>query len=114
MKFVSIWKPDASACAASPSQQEMAAMGQLINEMMQAGVLMDTGGVMNGGLSLRVRRDGDKVTVTDGPFTESKEVIGGYAVFKVNSKDEAVEWTRRFIALAGSGTAELHELGEFS
>jgi len=114
MKFISIWKPEATAWAAPPTQEEMAAMGALITEMMQAGVLMDTGGVMNGGLSLRVQRDGDKVTVTDGPFTESKEVVGGYAVFKVNSKDEAVAWTRRFTDLAGNGTAELHELGEFS
>ena len=113
MKFVAIWKP-AEISDAPPTQENMAAMGALINEMMQAGVLLDTGGVMNGGASMRVRRDGERITVTDGPFTEAKEVIGGYAVFKVASKDEAVEWTRRFLAVAGNGTSELHELGEFS
>jgi hypothetical protein len=112
MKFVSIWLPERMSTA-PPTQQQMDEMGALIGEMMQAGVLQDTGGVMNGGISMRVRRDGDKVTVTDGPFTEAKEVVGGYAVFKVASKDEAVEWTRRFVALAGNGTAELHEIGEF-
>lgn len=113
MKFIAIWKP-AESGDAPPTQAEMAAMGALIGEMMQAGVLLDTGGVMNGGASMRVRRDGDAITVTDGPFTESKEVIGGYAVFKVGSKDEAVAWTRRFLEVAGNGTSELHELGEFS
>jgi hypothetical protein len=115
MKFVSIWKVDqARLCAGPPSQEEYAKMGALIGEMMQAGVLMDTGGVMSGGASMRVRRAGSHVTVTDGPFTESKEVVGGYAVFNVKSKEEAIEWTRRFVECAGDGEAELHELAEFS
>jgi hypothetical protein len=113
MKFVSIWTCAPRMAAAMPTQAEMERMGALIGEMQQAGVLLDTGGVMNGGTSFRVRREDENVTVTDGPFTEAKEVVGGYAVLNVASKDEAEQWTRRFIACAGNGTAELHEIAEF-
>ncbi len=113
MKFVSIWTCPPSAFAAPPTQAAMERMGALIGEMQAAGALVDTGGVMNGGTSFRVRREDAKVTVTDGPFTEAKEVIGGYAVLNVASKAEAEQWTRRFVECAGNGTAELHEIGEF-
>ena len=94
MKFVSIWKPDPAVWAAEPDEKQMAAMGALIGELMSAGVLLDTGGVSDGGSSLRVQRAGGKVTVTDGPFAETKELVGGFAIFKVNSRDEAVALTR--------------------
>ena len=114
MKFVSIWKPNAAVWAAEPDEKQMAAMGQLIGELMGAGVLLDTGGVTDGGSSLRVQRAGGKVTVTDGPFTETKELVGGFAIFKVNSRDEAVALTRRFLEIAGDGASELHEVSEIS
>lgn len=113
MKFVSIWTCPPSAFAAPPTQGEMERMGALIGEMQQAGVLVDTGGVMNGGASFRVQSQGKKVTVTDGPFTEAKEVVGGFAILNVTSKADAEKWTRRFIECAGDGTAELHEIAEF-
>jgi len=113
MKFVSIWKPDAAVWSAPPDEKQMAAMGQLIGELMSAGVLLDTGGVSDGGTSLRVQRSAGKVTVTDGPFTETKELVGGFAIFKVNSREEAVALTQRFLEIAGDGTSELHEVGEF-
>jgi hypothetical protein len=114
MKFVSIWKPDPAVWAAEPDEAHMAAMGRLIGELMSAGVLLDTGGVTDGGSSLRVQRAGGKFSVTDGPFTETKELVGGFAVFKVNSREEAITLTRRFLEIAGDGTSELHEVGEFS
>jgi len=89
-------------------------MGRLIGEMMNAGVLLDTGGVMQDGESFRMRRAGASVSLTDGPFTESKEVIGGFAVLQVQSKDEATAWTRRFLECAGDGLVELHEVSELS
>ena len=115
MKFVSIWKPDPATFAGGPpSEEHIAEMNQLIGEMMSAGVLLDTGGVSDGGSSLRVNRSGGRVTVTDGPFTETKELVGGFAIFKVTSKDEAVALTRRFLEVAGDGMAELHEVSELS
>ena len=59
----------------------------------------------------RPARNG-KVTVTDGPFTETKEVIGGFALIDVKSKDEAIEWTRRFLDVAGDGESEVRQLNE--
>lgn len=112
MKFVSIWKVSPAAAGREPTQEQMAQMGQLIGEMMGAGVLVDTGGVMSRANGFRVRRSGESVTVTDGPFTESKEVVGGFAILKVDSKAEAERWTRRFVACAGDGEAELHEVTE--
>jgi hypothetical protein len=114
MKFVSIWKPDRAVWVAQPDEEHMAAMGRLINELMSEGVLLDTGGVSDGGSSLRVQRAGGKVSVTDGPFTETKEIVGGFAIFKVNSKDEAIALTRRFLEIAGDGMSELHEVSEIS
>lgn len=114
MKFVSIWKPDPAVWNGEPDEKQMAAMGELIGELMSAGILLDTGGVTDGGSSLRVQRAGGKVTVTDGPFTETKELVGGFAIFKVNSRDEAIALTQRFLEVAGDGTSELHEVGEFS
>lgn len=88
----------------------MATMGALINEMRAAGVLVDTGGVMPTSVSMRIRREGENVSITDGPFTESKEVSGGFAVLNVASKEEAIAWTRRFLALTGDGVTELFEV----
>lgn len=110
MKFVSVFKcsPDEMLC--DPSPEKMAAMGQLIGEMMSAGVLVDTGGVMPTSVSMRVRRSGANVSAVDGPFAESKEVVGGFAVLDVASKDEALAWTHRFLDCAGDGVCELFEV----
>ena len=62
----------------------------------------------------RVKLSGDKVTVIDGPFTESKELIASYAVFEVESMDEAVEWTTRFLKVLGGGECEIRPIFEAS
>jgi hypothetical protein len=95
----------------------MEAMGALIGEMSQAGVLLSTEGCAPSAKGVRVRRDGDKITVTDGPFTEAKELIGGFALIKVASKDEAIAWTKRFLQVAGDGESEVrlvHEESDFA
>ncbi len=88
----------------------MQQMGELIVEMKSKGVLIDTGGAMEGSLELRYSRKNGKDSVTDGPFTEAKEVVGGYALFEVGNRDEALAFTRRFLDVAGDGTCELHEV----
>jgi hypothetical protein len=110
MKFVSIFKYDPSAKTGPPSDENMAKMGHLIGEMMASGALVDTGGVLPTGVSMRVRREGDRVSSIDGPFAESKEVVGGYAVFDVATKDEVLALTRRFLDIAGDGVCELIEV----
>jgi hypothetical protein len=97
MKFFTFVK--SAENSGPPPQELMTAMGSFIEEAAKAGVLVDTGGLLPSAMGARVRLAGGKVTVTDGPFTEAKEVIGGYAIFNVKSKAEVMEWSRRFIEL---------------
>ena len=92
MKFLCIYKP-AKKEGTPPTQQEMDQMGKLIEEWTKSGVLLATEGCLPSALGARVRQSNGKVTVKDGPFTESKEIVGGFAPIRVNSKEEAVERT---------------------
>jgi hypothetical protein len=110
MRFLSIYKT--VECNTPPSPEEMAAMGKLIEEGMKAGWLLSTEGCLSTALGARVRRSENKVTVIDGPFTESKEVVGGFAILKANSKAEAIELTKYFLGHVGLGECELRQLYE--
>ena len=107
-RFMTIFR--AAEREAPPSQEEMAAMGQLIDEFVRDGKLVTTEGCLPSRLGARVRIEGGTVTVTDGPFTESKEVVGGFAILAADSKEEAIELTKRFLAVAGDGESEIREL----
>lgn len=109
MKFLSVYK---SVEKGPPTQEEMARMGKLVEESMKAGFLVATEGCMPSPSGARVRLSNNKITVTDGPFTESKEVIGGFAILKANSKEEAIEMARQFLQVAGEGECELRQLYE--
>src|SRR5262245_60963231 len=90
-----------------PTEAEMASMHKLIVEGMKAGWLLECEGVNFGTTGVRVHKAADgKVTVTDGPFAETKEVLGGYALLNAASKEEAVEHTRHFLEHVGQGTSE--------
>lgn len=82
-----------------PPQALMDAMGNLMIEATQAGVMVDTGGLAPTANSFRMRISKGKISMHDGPFTEAKEVVGGYAVLNLPSREAAVEWTRKFIDL---------------
>jgi hypothetical protein len=84
-----------------PSERLMKDMGKLIEEMTRSGQLVSTAGLRPTSEGLRVRLRGGKLTTVDGPFTETKEVIGGYAVLEAKSKAEAVELTKRFLMVHG-------------
>ncbi len=100
MRFLSLIK--INECAGQkPSEQLMADMGRLIEEMSKAGVLLDTAGLRPTSEGKRVRLSQGRQRVIDGPFTETKEVIGGYAMFEAGSMDEALEWTSRFLDVHG-------------
>jgi hypothetical protein len=99
------------------------AIGELEKDARKAGVFVDQGGLMPTASATRVHLSGGKITVTDGPFAEAKEVLGGFAIFNVKSKEEALEWTRRFIELhrehwpTWEGVSEIrqmYELEDFS
>ena len=110
MKFLSIYKT--AERSGPPCDQEIATMGKLIEEGMKAGWLVATEGCMPTALGARVRRDGGKLTVTDGPFTEAKEVVGGFAILNAGSKQEAIELTRKFLQIAGDGECEVRQVYE--
>jgi hypothetical protein len=111
MRFISIFTHEPVNRA--PTEAEMAAMGKLMEDAMKEGWLLSTEGVSFGNTGVRVHRSaGGKTTVTDGPFTESKEVIGGYALLQAASKEEIVKHTRRFLEVAGQGTCEIYPLYE--
>jgi hypothetical protein len=75
------------------------AMGEFINDALKRGVLKDTAGLKGTAEGVRVRSSGGKLRVMDGPFTESKEIIGGYALVEADSKEQAVEFARQFMEL---------------
>jgi hypothetical protein len=110
MRFLSIYK--SKERNTPPTPEEMSAMGKLIEEGMKAGWLLSTEGCMPTALGARVRRTSGKLTVTDGPFTESKEMVGGFAILKASSKKDAVELIRKFLEVVGEGECELRQLCE--
>ena len=113
MRVMTLWKPSGATLEAAvsglpPTQEEMERMGQLIGEMAAKGVLVMTDGLQPTSKgAARVRRQGSKITVVDGPFTEAKEVVAGYAIMEVADWDEAIELTKRFLECAGEGESEV-------
>jgi hypothetical protein len=82
-----------------PPPALLQAIGKLADEATKAGVFVETGGLAPTAQGTRVRLSNGKLSINDGPFTEAKEVVGGYAIFDVESKDEVMDWTRRFMEL---------------
>jgi hypothetical protein len=82
-----------------PPKQLMDAIANLAEEETKAGTMVGSGGLRPTGLGARVRLSGGQVTVTDGPFTEAKEIVGGYAQFELKSKQDAIESAVRFMEL---------------
>jgi hypothetical protein len=116
MRFMIIVKANAlSESGAMPDESLMAAMAAYHEGLMKAGVLLDAAGLRPSSKGWRVRFDGDKRTVVDGPFAEAKELIAGYTIIQVRSKEEAMEWSRRFPAPFGDkeiGEIEVRQLFE--
>ncbi len=111
MRFISIFTHE--PVNRPPTEAEMATMGALIEEGMKAGWLIATEGVNFSTTGVRVHKNaGGKVTVMDGPFAETKEVLGGYALLRAANKNEVVELTRRFLNVVGQGTCEIYQLHE--
>ena len=101
MRFLSMIRINENSGLA-PSKQLMEDMGKLMEEMTRNGTLVSTAGLRPTSEGARVRQRHGKQSVTDGPFTETKEVIGGYAVFEAKSMAEAIELTQRFLRVHGN------------
>ena len=112
MRFVLLYKSGKAETNEPPSPKEMEAVGRLVQEMAQAGVLLGTEGFEPSTKGARVRMNAGKFTVSDGPFTDRNGLIDGYAVVKVKSKSEAIEWSQRFLAAVGEGASEVRQLRE--
>lgn len=110
MKFLSIYKHVERNTP--PTPDEMASMGKLVEEGFKAGWLVATEGCLPSALGARVRMDGAKISVTDGPFTEAKEIVGGFAILKANSKEEAIQLAKDFLKVAGEGECEIRQIYE--
>lgn len=103
-----------------PEEPLLAAMAGYHEALMRAGVLLDASGLKPSADGWRIRYRGSARSVTDGPFAESKDMIAGYTLIQVNSREEALEWTRRFPNPAGEGVdaeievRQLFELDDFA
>jgi hypothetical protein len=110
MRFLSIYKTVERGVP--PTHEEMARMGKLVEDAMKAGYLLATEGCMPSVTGARVRSTNGKLTVTDGPFTESKELVGGFAILQTGSREEALEYAKQFLLVAGDGECELRQIFE--
>lgn len=99
MKFLSLVR--VAETGQKPTERLMNEMGKLIEEMIRNGSLVRTAGLRPTKEGVRMRSNHGKVSMTEGPFTETKEVIGGYAILEAPSMKEAIELTRRFLAVHG-------------
>lgn len=117
MKFMTLVKTSSTSKATTgPTQELMTGIMQMGMEAMQAGVMVENGGLLPIEFGASVSLAEGEVTVTDGPYSEAKEWVGGYAVYNVASKQEAVEWAVRFLELhkqfwpGWEGTVEVRQI----
>ena len=111
MKFLCLYK-SAKPEGTPPTEKDMAEMGKLIEEWMKSGRLLATEGCLPSALGARIRLSNGKFNVVDGPFTESKELVGGFALIRAASKAEAIEYTKELLKVAGDGETEIRQVYE--
>jgi hypothetical protein len=120
MRFMIIVKATKDSEAGKmPEEKMFASMAAYHEELVKAGILLDASGLQPSSKGWRIKYSGTKRTVSDGPFTESKELIAGYTLIQVKSRAEALEWTKRFPNPVGEGldaeieVRQLFELEDF-
>jgi len=118
MRFMIIRKADKQTEAEPtplPSEALLAAMGKYNEELVRAGAMLDGAGLQPSRKGARIKFSGGKPTVIDGPFAEAKELVAGYTIIQVKSREEAIEWVKRWPPLDGDGQVELElrQLYEF-
>ena len=110
MRVLALWYPEGDISA--PTQETMQKMGAFIEEAAKAGVLLDTGGWDPQAPATVITRKKGKVAVKDGPYTEAKEIIGGFAVMRFGSQTELVDWSTRFVEIAGDGHSVVRPIAD--
>jgi hypothetical protein len=112
MKYMALFRPTEEPVGL-PSEEEMAAMGTLIAEFTKEGVLVTMDGLASSATGAMIRQTNGKMTVTDGPFAETKELVAGYAILNAKSKAHMIELSKRIgKALGGDGLIEIRQLHE--
>ncbi len=110
MRVLALWYPEGDISA--PTHEMTAKMGEFMQEAMKAGVLLDTGGWDPSASATVITRKNGNVVVKDGPYTEAKEIIGGYAVMRFDSQDDLREWCTRFVNIAGDGRSVIRPIAD--
>jgi hypothetical protein len=110
MRFLGYTLADPSIPLPPPSPEMYAAMDELMAEATKAGVLVATGGFGPLEEATKVTYADGKFTVLDGPFAEAKELVGGWGLLECRDKDEAIEWTKRFLSIAGQGESTIRQV----
>jgi hypothetical protein len=110
MKFLGYTLGDPATPMPEMAPEDYQKMGAFIEEATKAGVLLATGGLSDPSEGIKVTYHNGEYTVLDGPFTEAKELIGGWALLECRDKDEAVEWTKRFLAVVGEGESTIRQV----
>ena len=99
MRFMTLIKSAENASFGAPPPELFQAIARLGGEAARAGVLVDTAGLMPTATGARIRLQGDQISTSDGPFGSNQEIVGAYAIFNVQSKQEAVDWATKFMEL---------------
>ena len=110
MRFLGYTIGDPSVPLPEPTPELYDEMGKFVEEATKAGVLVATGGLVPPDQGIRVTLKDGEFTVLDGPFTEAKELIGGWGLLEVRDKDEAIEWTKRFLSVLGEGESRIRQV----
>jgi hypothetical protein len=114
MRFLCVYKQMGPEHDLPPDPTEMGAMGRLIEDMSKAGVLLATEGCQPTARAARVRVEAGMFQVTDGPFPEARDRVGGFCMLQVKSKAEAVEWGKRFLSIVKVGQTEIYQLQDMA
>ena len=107
MRYLMIYRQAAPESDAPPTEEEESAMGAFMGEMIANGYLLHADGLMTSKHGYKVCQSKGQVTVKDGPFSETKEVIGGFAIVDVPSKEIAIDLAKKFLVVAGDGESEV-------
>jgi hypothetical protein len=110
MRFLGYTLGDDSQPMPPPSPEHYEEMGRFVEGAMKAGVLLATGGLAPTAEGTTITLANGEFTVTDGPYAEAKELIGGWALMEVRDKDEAIEWTKRFLSVVGFGETRIRQV----
>jgi hypothetical protein len=110
MRFLCYTLADPTIPLPPPTPELYAQMDEFLAEATKAGVLLATGGVGPVEEAIRVRFADGEYTVLDGPFSEAKELVGGWALMETRDQDEVIEWTKRFLAIVGEGETTIRQV----